>query len=729
MPEALRILLVEDDEDDYVLTRDMLRAQGRARIETEWQQHYETALAAIRENRHDVYLVDYRLGPHTGLDLVREAWPTGAAQAPVILLTGQHDYEVDLKASELGVTDYLVKGSIDGPTLERTIRYAVRHHQATLDLRRSEERYAVAVRATNDGIWDWDVVGETMHFSERWKTLLGYDDGVISDRPEAWFDLVHPDDRERLQREIEHHLAGRSPHFENEHRIRHADGDWRWVLSRGLTTRDGDGAPIRITGSLSDVTARRHAQERLIHDALHDTLTGLPNRALFMDRLMHCLTHLERDPTYGCALLYLDVDRFKLINDSLSHSAGDRLLIELAHRVGCVLRPGDTLARLGGDEFIILLDGIQTRQQALHIAQRAAHAIAEPLTLDGRPLSVVASIGIADNLDGVIEPDELLRNADIAMYDAKARGGGQCQLFDASMHQRLINRVSLEAQLREAIEQRRLRTFFQPIVNLRTGQLHGLEALARWPAGQQAVSPAEFVPVAEEAGLIDALGAVVLRDACAALARWRKRGLVDPGVTVSVNVSIRQILNARLVDHVRGALREAGLPARCLVLEITESTLIENPELVRTVLDELMHMGVAVQLDDFGTGYSSLTVLHDFPGDTLKIDRAFVDTMIERSESATIVRSIVGLAHNLGLRVIAEGIERLDQVTALAALTCEYGQGYHFGRPVAPEEVPALLARPEPRRFRANANANANTNTNTNAHAAAAELPEASPAT
>jgi diguanylate cyclase (GGDEF)-like protein/PAS domain S-box-containing protein len=688
--DPLRILLVEDDEDDFLLTRSMLQAHGRATFDIDWEQSYGSALRAIRTGGHDLYLIDYRLGEHTGLDLVREAWERDPP-APVIVLTGQDDYEVDLEATELGVTDYLVKGTLDGPSLEHTIRYAVRQHKATVDLRRSEERYAVAVRATNDGIWDWDLAGLTMHFSERWKTLLGYPD-FTSDRPDAWFELVHTDDVERLRREIEHHLAGGSPYFENEHRIRHGNGTWRWVLTRGLTTRDANGRPVRITGSLSDITERRQAEERLIHHALHDSLTGLPNRALFMDRLVQCLSHLQRTPGNGCAVLYIDIDRFKLVNDSLSHVAGDKLLVELARRVGRVLRPGDTIARLGGDEFTILLDGIGALSQARDIAFRASGAIAEPIGLDGRQLTVRASIGIAHSFDGKVHPEELIRNADIAMYDAKARGGGRSEIFDASMHQRVLDRVSLEARLGQAIEQERLRTFFQPIVDLRSGSLHGLEALARWPEGETEVSPAEFIPVAEEAGLVGALGALVLRRACTTLGTWREQGVVAPEVTVSVNVSIRQITDAGLVAQVRTALGEARLPAANLVLEITESTLIENPQLVRTVLQQLMHLGVAVQLDDFGTGYSSLTVLHDFPGDTLKIDRTFVDTMTDRPQSRAIIRSIVGLAHNLGLRVVAEGIEHAGQLRALIELGCEYGQGFHFARPLPTDQIETLLA-------------------------------------
>jgi diguanylate cyclase (GGDEF)-like protein/PAS domain S-box-containing protein len=692
--EPLRILLVEDDEDDFVLTRSMLLANGRTKFDVAWEQTYAAALRATQLAAYDLYLVDYRLGEHTGLDLVRNAWGADPP-APVILLTGQDDYAVDLEATALGVTDYLVKGTIDAPSLERTIRYAVRQHQAMLDLRRSEERYAVAVQATNDGIWEWDLTTGRVHFSERWRTLLGYAE-LASDDLSAWFDLVHPDDVGRLRRQIDESIAGESPYFENEHRIRHRDGNWRWVLSRGLSTCDAADTPVRITGSLSDITERRNAEERLLHDALHDNLTGLPNRTLLMDRVTQCLSHTGRDPGGGCAVLYIDLDRFKLVNDSVSHAAGDRLLVELARRMKRVLRPSDTLTRLGGDEFALLLEGVSSTAQAVEIGTRVCQVIAEPVSFERRFLSVVGSIGIAHNLDGNVAPDELLRNADIAMYDAKARGGGRCKVFDASMHQRVVDRMSLETHLRQAIEQRRLRTFFQPIVDLRTGELRGLEALARWPAGELDVPPAEFIPVAEESGLIEQLGGLVLRDACLTLGDWRSRGLVGPDVTMSVNVSIRQLADTGLVDQVTAALRAAGLEPRNLVLEITESTLIENPQLVSTVLGELLGLGVTVELDDFGTGYSSLTVLHDFPGDTLKIDRAFVETMIDRSESETIVRSIVSLAHSLGLRVTAEGIERVDQLKALAALGCEFGQGYHFSRPLPADDIALLLAQAPP---------------------------------
>jgi diguanylate cyclase (GGDEF)-like protein/PAS domain S-box-containing protein len=688
--KPVRLLLVDDDEDDYVITRDTLAGQERLPFRLDWTQAYGDARSIIAEARHDLYLVDYRLGERSGLDLIRDV--RAELAGPVILLTGHGDYDVDLEAAELGVTDYLVKATLDPPNFERSIRYALRHHRAMGELRRSEERYALAVSAANDGIWDWDLVEGTVYFSSRWKALLGLAEEFRADRPEAWFDLVHPDDLKRLTAEIERHLAGQSPHFQNEHRMRHASGEWRWVLSRGAATRDRSGRPTRMAGSLSDITARRDAEGELTHRALHDALTGLPNRALFMDRLGQRLARSRRDPDRACAVLFIDVDRFKLVNDGMSHAVGDRLLEELAKRLSAALRAGDTVARLGGDEFTVLLDEVDSPAAVLGTARRLQDDIAAGFSIAGHQLEVTASIGIAHGSADVTGA-ELLRNADIAMYAAKQRGRGCVDVFDTSMRKRILNRVSLEAELRHAVQEERLRTFFQPIVNLDTRAIVGFEALARWPADRTPVRPVDFIPVAEETGLIHPLGRLVLRTACRSLAAWRERGLVGPDVTVSVNVSGRQLFDDGLVDDLHDALADAKLPPASLVLELTESTLIDSPELMRARLQQILEIGAGIQLDDFGTGYSSLTLLHHFPGDTLKIDRSFVASIDERDESTVIIRSIASLARHLGLHVIAEGIDDARQVDTLRRLGCEFGQGFYFARPLPRSEVEALLSQ------------------------------------
>jgi len=392
-PERLAILLVEDDEDDFVITRDLLAGQSRTRFDLEWIANYEDARRAIEERRHDVYLVDYRLGAHTGLDLVREAFRSGR-DGPVIVLTGHSDYEVDLEATLLGVTDFLIKDQLDTALLERSIRYAVRHHATLAELRKSQERYALAVRGANDGTWDWDLPSGVVYYSSRWKGMLGYTDAAVADSPQEWLGRVHPDDVEHVRHAIDAHLAGSSPHLESEHRIVHRDGSHRWVLVRGAAIRDEEGRPTRMAGSMTDITAQKAAEKRLLHEALHDPLTELPNRTLFLDRLAMSLTRAERDRGHRCAVLFLDLDRFKLVNDGFSHAAGDALLIALARRLTSHLRPGDTVARIGGDEFTILLDGIRSAEEPAEIAERIQRALAEPFQIAGHDLVVTVSIGI-----------------------------------------------------------------------------------------------------------------------------------------------------------------------------------------------------------------------------------------------------------------------------------------------------------------------------------------------
>jgi diguanylate cyclase (GGDEF)-like protein/PAS domain S-box-containing protein len=687
-PDDVRVLLVDDDEDDYLITRNMLAGQERLRFGLDWTQSYMTAQEMIAEARHDVYLVDYRLGEKSGLDLIRDV--RSELSAPVILLTGQADYEVDLEATELGVTDFLLKGTLDPSILERSIRYALRHHRAMGELRRSEERYALAASAANDGIWDWDLIEGSIYFSPRWKALLGYEDDFTGDRPQAWFDLVHPEDVDLLQIEIENHLAGRTPHFRNEHRMHHAAGEWRWMVARGAATRDASGRPTRMAGSMSDITARRDAEQKLTHRAMHDALTGLPNRTLFMDRLSQRLARARRDPDSQCAVLFVDVDRFKMVNDGRSHAVGDRLLERMAQRLSDALRAADTVARLGGDEFTVLLDEVESMSEAVRTAERLQGEIGAGFSIGGHDLEITASIGIAPGRPDLTAA-EVLRNADIAMYAAKERGRGCCEFFDASMRKRILSRVSLETDLRHAIQHGELRTFFQPIVDLADGRIIGFEALARWPADRPPIPPGDFIPVAEETGLIRPLGLLVLRTACRALASWRDQGLVERDVTVSVNVSGRQLVEGSLLDDLHAVLDDAQLPPSNLVLELTESTLIDSPERMRELLQQLLEVGVGIQLDDFGTGYSSLTLLHHFPGDTLKIDRSFVTTVDERDDSKTIIQSISGLAHQLGLRVIAEGIEDARQLDRLRTAGCEFGQGFYFARPMPQPHVEALL--------------------------------------
>jgi diguanylate cyclase (GGDEF)-like protein/PAS domain S-box-containing protein len=687
----LRVLLVEDDEDDYLITREMLAGQHRARFSVDWCSDYKEGLVTIREQRHDVYLIDYHLGPHTGLELVRDGF-VQRPFAPVIMLTGETDYQIDLEATSLGVTDFLVKQELDPTGLERSIRYAVSQHRAVSELTLSEERYALAVRAANDGIWDWDLAANLIYLSPRWHAILGRDERSEPEDPSAWFELIHGDDLLRLRAAIDAHLAGNTPHLESEHRVRHGDGTWRWVVTRGLAIRDQTGAAVRMAGSMSDITDRRSAERKLQHDAFHDSLTGLPNRALFVDRVDQVLQRGLRENETRCAVLFLDIDRFKLVNDSLSHAVGDHLLIALAGRLAGVLRPGDTVARIGGDEFTLLLDGVVTEQSAAMVAERVQSSLAQPFSIDGHQLFVTASIGISLSTPRMTAA-ELLRNADIAMYDAKRRGRARYTLFDESMHRRVVDRLARENELRDAVERSLMPIHYQPIIDLATGAICAFEALVRWPVGWTEVSPLDFIPIAEETGMIGALGLHVLRTALSELAAWRAADLVSDDVYMSVNVSGRQLEEPDLPSQVSSAVAGAGVPPSALRLEITESTLMQEPEAIQRIVSEVCAAGVGLHLDDFGTGYSSLAALHQFPVDALKIDRSFVAALgRDGTENDVIVRSTIALAHSLGLHVIAEGIEHAGQLRRLRTLGCEYGQGFLFSRPLDAAVTRQLLS-------------------------------------
>jgi diguanylate cyclase (GGDEF)-like protein/PAS domain S-box-containing protein len=608
----------------------------------------------------------------------------------VLLLDDTADRETDLAAAEAGVAEYVT----DLGALERALRYAITHQHALARLAESEQRHALAMQGANDGLWDWDVRADRLYFSPRWKQMLGYSEPELGDARGEWLGRVHADDRSALTQALEAHLSGASHHFEHEHRIQHRDGSYRWMLARGMAVRDAQGRATRVVGSQTDVTDRKQAEQRLQHDALHDALTGLPNRVLFLDRLDQAIRRAQRaNPSAAAAVLFLDLDRFKLVNDSLGHHVGDQLLIAVARRLESAVRPPDTVARLGGDEFTVLLDGVNDAHEASVVAERVHQTLRTPFDIDERELFIDASIGIA-LADPGATPDTVLRDADVAMYRAKADGKGRHAVFDGRMHEQVMRRLDMETELRRAIEERRLEVVYQPIVQAATGRIAGFEALTRWPDSNGGfVEPSEFVPIAEETGLIVPLGRWVLEAACAQLAAWRGHPN-GSGLIVSVNVSHRQLADPEFGLVLHEALAKTGLDPAALRLEVKENALSREPDAVhRALAHALEEQGVRSHIDDFGTGASSLRLLHGFPGDAVKIHRALVIGMGVEAGAFEIVKALVGLAHNLGLEVIAEGVETAAQLDHLKLLGCEFAQGFHVSAPLRPEDATALLDR------------------------------------
>ncbi len=555
-------------------------------------------------------------------------------------------------------------------------------------LRVSEERYALAARGANDGLWDWDLRSNRIYYSVRWKTMLGFGERDISDHPEEWFSRVHPDDRGDMETRIAAHLQGRNPHFEDEYRIMHQDGTYRWVLSRGLAVRNRDGNAYRMAGSQTDITSRKKAEEQLVYDAFHDALTGLPNRALFMDRLAHVITTSRRRPEEFYAVLFLDMDRFKIINDSLGHIIGDQLLIVLGRKLSECLRPGDTVARLGGDEFAILLESINELKDAVDVAERIHTKLANPLYVKGHEVFSSVSIGIALGSERYDRPEQILRDADIAMYQAKGKGSAAFEIFDSKMHANILDRLQLEADLRGALEHKELIVFYQPIINLKTHKLVGFEALIRWNHPQRGlIYPMEFIPLAEENGQIIRIGDWVLREACRDLKQLQERYPAQPPLKMSVNISGKQFTQADLPDKVAVAVREAGVDPGSLAFEITESMIMDNVDTAVMIMNRLRDMGISIHIDDFGTGYSSLSYLHRFPISALKIDRSFIKKLSASGENKEVILSIISLANSLNFDVIAEGVELEHQLTKITELQCTFGQGYLFAEPMEHSDV------------------------------------------
>ena len=688
-PRTSRLLIVDDNE----MNRDMLaRRLARKGYEIAVTQSAHDLLERVKLDGTDLVLLDIEMPEVSGLDALktlREAY--SAIELPIIMVTAKNQSEDIVKALDLGANDYLTK-PIDFPVALARIGTQLSHKRAQEALKESEERYALAARGSNDGLWDWNLSANVVHFSPRWKAMLGYQEAQVGDRPEEWFERIHDADRERVKEEIAAHQKGQTPHFESEHRVLHKDGSFRWMLSRGVAVHDTSGNPSRMAGSQTDITEGK----------VSDPLTGLPNRLLFIDRVGRLVKHMKRRKDHLFAVLFLDLDGFKMINDSMGHLIGDQLLLGVANRLEKCLRSTDTVARLGeaftvarlgGDEFTVLLDDIKDPGDAKRAADRMMKALASPFMLGGKEVFTSVSIGIALSTSAYEQPEEMLRDADTAMYRAKALGKARYEVFDADMRASVMARLQLETDLHRALEREELRNFYQPIVALASGEIAGFEALLRWQHPTRGLlGPIEFIPVAEETGLIRELGWWNLRKACQQISEWRAGSIAHRHLSISVNLSAKQFLQPKLVEDIRNLLQELALPPEALKLEITESTVMADPSAAIEMLQQIKSLGIRLAIDDFGTGYSSLSYLHRFPLDTLKIDRSFISGLGDDGEGMEIARTILPMANNLRLDVVAEGVETLQQVALLKKLQCKYGQGYYFSKPLSAEGTAALLA-------------------------------------
>ena len=603
-------------------------------------------------------------------------WLLPLAGAPVYLTFRSYRMYVDRLESE-----------------ERHKEEVLRLHGDTLAAleaaRQSEERYALAAAGSNDGLWDWDVRADTLYCSERWKMMIGVSPSDSVCTIGEWVNLADEEDRPKLQEALEAHLTGERSHFEIEYRVRHVDGNVRWVHCRGIAVRDESGRAIRLAGSQTDISEQRRIRDSLAQAAQHDPLTDLPNRTLFRELVQRAISQTTRVGTPGYAVLFIDLDGFKLINDTHGHVAGDRFLNAIAKRLHSHLRPGDVLARLGGDEFGVLAHNVET-EDVCTIAERLQGALAEPFLVNGQRTRGAASIGIVVGNAQSRSVDALLRDADIAMYRAKAAGRGRYELFDPDMHTAALKQLTFETELRRAIERNHLTVFYQPIVQLPSSRICGLEALVRWERTDgRMMAPSEFIAVAEETGLIVPLTYQVLGQACHQVAAWQQ--MFGRPLDLSVNISSKLFSRPEFIDKVEEAIRESGLLPGTLRLEIPESVLIDHSDVVGHQFNRLRGLQVALHLDNFGTGYASLSYLQRYPVDALKLDKSFVARMGTPGNDG-VGGAIVKLARELGMGLIAEGVETVTHVEQLQKLDCPHAQGYLFSRPLTASDMAPLLA-------------------------------------
>jgi diguanylate cyclase (GGDEF)-like protein/PAS domain S-box-containing protein len=561
------------------------------------------------------------------------------------------------------------------------------------------ERRALALTGAGDMIWDWDVSADKVYTSPETEHLLGLKRGALEGAAAAWLDVLHPLDRDRFRAALDNAVEQRRGRLHQDFRLRATDGHYAWLSLKARPVVGSDGEVVRLVGTLTDVTDFKNSEERLLFDAVHDNLTGLPNRELFIDRMESTFAFSKSDPNLKPSVVVIDIDRFKQVNDSVGMAVGDSILLTIARRLSRLLKPQDTLARLSGDQFALILMSERESTRVVGFAETMRRALRAPIAFNDREIFLTASIGLALPENQSPRPEEVLKDAELAMYHAKRIGGDRIEIFKPAMRSRKTDRLTIESELRRAIEREEIKVLYQPIVRLEDRVVAGFEALARWDHPKLGrLSPVEFISIAEEIGLIVDLGLFVLDRTARQLATWQANASrAQEPLFASVNVSSRQLLRHDLIQDLRGVLGRTTLARASLKLEITESLVMENPEHAAQMLTRIKELGAGLSLDDFGTGHSSLAYLQRFPFDTIKIDQSFVRTTA-RGTRPVILRSIIALAHDLGMDVVAEGAETDSDAVELYHLGCEYAQGYAFGEPMSAEAATDLLNdKPAPR--------------------------------
>ncbi len=654
------------------------------------------ALSFLDQNTATAIVADLDLPDSSGISTLQRLLSC-AAFSPVVVLVGEtpDEHSIALKALENGASAYLPRRAATADVLGPLVESVVVATQTSAHLRRCEARLRVAVDGAGDGLWEWDFQTEEFYCSSQCSTILGFSAEETVDSPDRWFDRVHPDDLKHLRTRLDAHIEGTRGSFECEHRLLNGFADPHWILARGRAVRDLNGQVTSMAGFLMDITDRRRNEEQAIHKSLHDELTGLANRGLFIDRVERALAVPHRDGGGELSVLFVDLDHFKRVNDIYGHAAGDQVLREVAKRLESVLRPGDTVARLGGDEFGILLMNAQGAELSIHVAERVLKLVSQPVAVGRNEMVVKASIGIATNDVRYQDAASIIDDADLAMYRAKSLGRSKYQVCNPQMHERAVSRINLEAELRLAVDAHQFEMHYQPIVDLESGRVAGVEALVRWLHPERGMlTPAQFIDVAESSGLIVPLGWRVLEDSCKQVAWWRRNLPEAEELFLSVNLSLKILVAEGMHKRLEQTLEGAGLPASALVLEFSEAVILEHDEQVQGPLENLQNLGVRLAIDDFGLEHGSISQLDRKIFGTLKLDPTITERVNSVSSGDRLPPSLIGIAAELGVEVVAEGVETSEQLEALCGLGCRMAQGFWFATPARPETIEDAIARP-----------------------------------
>jgi diguanylate cyclase (GGDEF)-like protein/PAS domain S-box-containing protein len=663
------ILCIDDDHDDVVLIEDVLLGAARATFMVARAATYQEGLRLLLSGNHyDAVLLDHQMGVKTGIDMLIELEARKWDKSPIIMLTGLSPEVADQDAVSHGACDLLTKTeAVSVPQLlERSIYYAVERHAQRMAIRESEERYALAVQGSQGGIFDWQIDDGKFYVSEHFKEILGLRRGQLVSL-DGWRQKIHPEDGPAFDRALSTHLAGESTVLKNDHRIHTLAGD-KWVRVRGVAVLDDDKVPRRVSGSLHDITIEKMAEHKIVHAATHDQLTALSNRVKLHDLLSEQLETVADNPAHSFSVVYVDLDRFKQLNDGLGHLIGDEVLMESARRLLKAVGDQGVVSRHGGDEFVMVLK--VSDRVSLDIAESIVKAFRHPISLhNGGKHIVTASVGLLHSRPGYNDPASLLRDADLAMYKAKKRGRDQLVVFDDRMREKALRRFRLERDFREALKNGDLTVVYQPIVSAETGKTVALEALSRWTHG-----------IAEESGLVVELGKYTLKQAALDVRSWPERG----DVSVGINVSPVEMMDPEFLDRFQRVARK--VPKGSIGIEITETAIVQNEKHIVELLEKLKKEGVYVHLDDFGTGYASMSHIVNLPLGGVKVDMSLTRE-VNKPRAQAAIKAVLELAHNLGMYCICEGVEDDRQKKILKNLGMDFVQGYLISKPMPATEV------------------------------------------